>query len=410
MNFIIIGAGIAGLTAAETLRKENPDAEIVLFSEEKQSPYYRPRLPEVVSGKVPADKIYVHPDEWFIDKKLEFRKGEKAVEICQDNNQIRGSLGSRLTYDKILLATGASAFLPEAVQNCSLGGIYPVRTLPDAWSINFAARNARRATLLGSGLLGLEIGYALTRLNVEVHVLERSTRILPNQTTSKSSAKLRAILEREGFIFHLDSEALKVEGEKNLERVILRSGEAINCDFMVVSAGIVPNLELAKSLKVKTDRAIVVDQYLETTIPNIYAAGDCAQTPDGRGGLWAIARQEGLVAGFNLAQTDPSKRKSYEPILPSSTLKVAGVELITSGNIDPADKLPMAEFETGASYRKIVTSQIGLLIGFTNLGTTKGNREMSMALGKKIISPEILKSFGNDDFNFDLLASLPDKS
>ncbi|MDR2459659.1 MAG: FAD-dependent oxidoreductase, partial [Deltaproteobacteria bacterium] len=279
MNIVIIGAGIAGLTAAETIRKNNPSYNVVLFSNERQSPYYRPRLPEVVSGKTSPDKLYVHPDTWFKELNLEFRKGENVVEICLDNNQVRGSLGSRLLFDRILLATGAQPFLPDVVKKFQLPGIYPLRTLNDAVDLNYKAKKAKKALQLGSGLLGLELGNALTTLGLEVHVLELSDRILPYQTTPKSSLKLQGMLEKKGFVFHLKSEAMEAQGKERLERVLLKSGEVIDVDLMAVSTGITPNLSLATALELKIEKGIVVDQYMETTKPGIYAAGDCAQTP-----------------------------------------------------------------------------------------------------------------------------------
>jgi nitrite reductase (NADH) large subunit len=406
MNIVIVGAGIAGISAAETIRKTNPTAEVVLFSQERQSPYYRPRLPEVVSGKTATDKIYVHPDEWYQEKKLEFRKGEAIIDICLDNMQIRGSLGSRLIFDKLLLATGADPFLPPVAANFKLPGIYPLRTLTDAWDLNFNAKKEKKALLLGSGLLGLEVGYALTILGLEVHVLERASRILPLQTTPKSAIKLQNLLESKGFIFHLEAEAAKADGKTHLERVILESNEVIEVPLMVVSTGITPNLTLAKALGLKIEKGIVVDQFMETTIPGIYAAGDCAQTPDRKGGLWSISRLEGIAAGHNIAVDKPEDRKPYEPTAPSSILKVADFDLIASGDIDPDNKLPSAEFATETSYRKVVLNPSGLLIGFTNVGTTDGNKELGAAIGKKTIPQELLVDLGKPDFNFKRITDL----
>jgi nitrite reductase (NADH) large subunit len=406
MNIVIVGAGIAGISAAETIRKTNSKAEITLFSQERQSPYFRPRLPEVVSGKTPTDKLYVHPDEWYAEKNLEFRKGETVVEICLDSGQVRGSLGSRLLFDKVLLSVGAEPFLPDVAKNFTLPGIFPLRTMSDAWDLNFNAKKYKKVLLLGSGLLGLELGHALATLGPEVHVLEISDRILPFQTTPASSKKLQSLLEKVGFVFHLKSEALKAEGKERLERVLLKSGEVIEVPLMAVSTGVVPNLSLAKALNLKTEKGIVVDQYMETTVPNIYAAGDCAQTPDRKGGLWTIARAEGIAAGKNIAAEKPEDRAPYVPTPPSNILKVAGVDLMASGDLDPECKLPYAEYETETSYRKVVLDLSGKLTGFTNLGTTLGNRELGAALKKKTIPPEMLADLGKPDFDFKRLESL----
>ncbi|MDR2349003.1 MAG: FAD-dependent oxidoreductase [Deltaproteobacteria bacterium] len=400
MNIVIIGAGIAGISAAETIRQTNPKADVTLFSGERVYPYYRPRLPEVVAGKISPEKIQVHPEEWYREKKLEFRLGETVADVCLDNMQVRGSLGSRLVFDGMLLATGAESFFPKAAADFKLPGIFPVRTMVDAWDLNFNAKKVKKALLLGSGLLGLEIGHALTALGLETHVLERSTRILPFQTTPKSSEKLRGFLERDGMVFHLESEALSADGKERLERVTLRSGEVIETPLMVVSAGVTPNVEIAKTLGLKIDGGIRVNKHMETSVRGIYAAGDCARTPDGKGGLWSIARLEGIAAGRNLAAERPEDRVPYEPPVPSSVLKVAGHDLVASGDIDPDQKLPFAECETESFYRKVVVDRAGLLVGFTNAGTTVGNKELTRALKKTVISPETLVDLEDPDFDF----------
>ncbi|MDR2405686.1 MAG: FAD-dependent oxidoreductase, partial [Deltaproteobacteria bacterium] len=335
MNIIIVGAGVAGFTAAEEARKISPEANIILFNAEPHSPYFRPRLPEVVSGKVTSDKIQAHPDAWYKDRNLELRRGESVVEVCLNNNQVRGSLGSRLRYDRLLLATGAHPFIPEIQGGRGLSGLYPLRTLDDAIALKFASDKAKSALLLGSGLLGLELAYALTQRGLTIHVIEMADRILPFQTTPKSAELLQGLLGKMGFVFHLASELHEVRGDTKVERALLKSGEELQVDFVAVATGVRSNVELAKSLNLKVDKGIVVDQFMETTIPDIYAAGDCAQTPDGKGGQWPIGRAEGLVAGSNLIQEDRDKREPYKPVPPASLLKVAGIDLLSAGNIDP---------------------------------------------------------------------------
>ncbi|MDR2340111.1 MAG: FAD-dependent oxidoreductase [Deltaproteobacteria bacterium] len=408
MNVIIVGAGVAGFTAAEAARNNSPGADIILFNQERQGPYYRPRLPEVVSGKVAPEKIMAHPDEWFKERRLEFRKSETVVEICQDNNQLRGSLGSRLRYDRLLIATGATPFVPgiEGSKDGTLKGLYPLRTLEDAMALKYAAQTTRTALLLGSGLLGLEIAYALTQRGLTVHVLERADRILPFQTTPKSAALLQRLLTEKGFAFHLGTELKEVRGENEVRSAVLTTGEELEVGFVAIATGVRSDIALAKGLGLKTERGVVVDQFMETTSQGIYAAGDCAQTPDGKGGLWSIARLEGLQAGFNMVQEDRSKRAPYVPQPPSSLLKVAGIDLIAAGNIDPDGKLPFAEYETPDSYRKVVVNQLGALCGYTNLGTTEGNRELAQALSKKLTLPEgALEALGKEGFDFKTLVA-----
>ena len=398
MNIVIAGGGVAGTTAAETARKKDPSADITIFAMEREGLYYRPRLPEIVSGKIDSDKVYAHSDQWYIDQRIELRKGESLLEICLDNRQVRGSLGSRLIYDKLLIATGAEASRPAPV-NYSLPGVYTVRNLQDAMSLYYDAKRAKTAVMLGGGVLALEIAAALGAHGLAVHVLERSDRILPRQTTPKSAVKLAELLAAQGLVIHLKSGLKSLQDAGRFTGAELNDGAVINAELLVVCAGVVPNLQLAQHLGVKTDRGVVVDRFLETTLENVFAAGDCAQTLDGAGGLWSIGRQQGLCAGHNLV-SQPKDYQAYEPIPPSSVLKVAGVDLLAAGDLDPEDKLRSAVAETPDTYRKVVVDQDGVLRGFTTLGTTKGNRELSAGLGKISIDDGALAALADPDFNF----------
>ncbi|MDR0550353.1 MAG: FAD-dependent oxidoreductase [Deltaproteobacteria bacterium] len=406
MNVVIAGGGIAGVTAAEAARAVDPKANITVFSLERDRLYFRPRLPEVVAGKVSQDKIFVHPETWYREKNIELRLGESLIEVCQDNHQLRGSLGSRQTYDRLLLATGAESFRPP-LPGANLPGVFAVRRLTDAANLYYETSRAQAAVLVGSGLLGLEIGHALTLRGLKVHVLERSDRVLPRQTTPKSGAKLLGLLTKMGFEIHLGQQASRAFGQERFSGVILASGEEILSQILILATGVTPNLDLAKALGLKVERAIVVDEYLETSTQDIYAAGDCAQSPDGFTGLWTVSRLMGLTAGANLMAQDRGTRKVYRPQPPSSFLKVAGIDLIAAGDLDPDGRLTGVEAETETSYRKVVVNATGLLVGFTNLGSTNGNRELTEALGQKVLPPAILGELSQVDFDFAKIKSLP---
>lgn len=400
MNIVIAGFGVAGATAAETARKQNPKAYITLFSKEKDLFYYRPRLPEVVGGDLAPEKALVHPAEWYDERRIELRLGESLAEINVKEKIIRGSTGSRQHYDRLLLAVGAESNRPPFPGD-KLDGVYAVRSLSDAWSLALAAKGKSRAVLIGGGLLGLEMGYALTKQGVSVTVLERGGRVLPRQTTPVGAELLRQKLADLGLHFELHSEADRFEGTRKVENVVLKDGRDLPADLVLMSAGIKPNLSLATTLNLKTDKAIIVDEYLETSHPGIYAAGDCAEFPGDVGGLWITSRAQALVAGVNIAVVNPDERKKYVPSPPANTLKVAGIDLVAAGNLDPDGKLNGIEATGGTAYRKVVLDNDGRLVGFTNVGTAKGNRELNAALAaQKVLSPEAVKGLASLDFDF----------
>lgn len=403
MNIVIAGFGVAGATAAETARQHNPKAYITLFSKEKDLFYYRTRLPEVVSGEQSPEKLLVHPKQWYDERKIELRLGEYLAEIYIREKIIRGSMGSRQEYDKILLAVGAEPNRPS-LPGDKLNGVHTIRSLNDAWTLSLAAKGGKRAVLIGGGLLGLELASALTRQGLAVTILERGSRVLPRQTTEGSAELLRRQLGLLGLEFRLGAEADRLEGAGRVENVVLKGGDEIPADLVLISAGVAPNLSLATTLGLKTDQAIVVDQYLETSQPDIYAAGDCAQYPGAVGGLWTTSRAQGQIAGFNLAVQDPAARQSYQPEPPSNFLKVAGIDLVAVGDLDSENRLKGVEASDEKAYRKVTLDGEGRLAGFTNVGTVRGNRELSKALKeKKVLDEAAVKGLASLDFDFSRL-------
>lgn len=403
MNIVIAGFGVAGATAAETARKQNPKAYITIFSKEKDLFYYRTRLPEVVGGDLPPDKVIAHPKSWFEERQIDLRLGESLTEVHTEEKIIRGSTGSRQHYDKLLLAVGAECHRPPFPGD-KLDGIYAVRSLNDAWSLSLFAKGKNQAVLIGGGLLGLELGYALTKLGLKVMVLERGDRILPRQTTPGSAALLQKKLKALGLEFRLNSEADRFEGARKVETVVLKDGGDLPADVVLISAGIVPNLSLATTLGLKIDKAVEVDEYLQTSLPDIYAAGDCAQLPGSVGGLWTTSRAQGLVAGVNLAAKSQVEMKKYIPSPPSNILKIAGIDLVAAGNLDPEGKMKGIEASDAGQYRKVVLDDGNRLVGFTNVGVTHGNRELNAALmAGKTITPETISGLAALDFDFSKL-------
>ena len=400
MNIVIAGFGVAGVTAAETARRLDPKAYITIFSREKDLFYHRTRLPEVVGGELAPERLIAHPQSWYDERGLELRLGESLAELNLQEKIVRSSTGSRQTYDRLLLAVGAEANRP-ALPGDGLDGLYVVRGLHDAWTLSLAAQGKKRAAVIGGGLLGLELGAALAGRGLEVTVLEIGDRVLPRQTTPQSAELLRRKLAARGLTIELKAETAGFEGTGRLERVLLKDGRDLPADLALISAGVTPNLTLALSLGLAKDRAIMVDEYLATSAPDLYAAGDCAQFPGAAGGLWTTARAQGLIAGANLVARSPEERRKFVPVPPSNTLKVAGIDLVAAGDLDPEGRRQGIEATDGDAYRKVVLDAAGRLIGYTNLGHVRGNRELAQALADgAVLPPRLTAGLTALDFDF----------
>ncbi len=377
-RYVIIGNGVAGVTAASEIRAADPEGQITIFSEEPEPFYYRVRLPEVLSGQVEANKVVIHPINWFRENQLELLLGETAVEVDLMAREVQGSQGSRIGYDALLLATGARSFIPP-VPGADKAGVFALRSVADARSITARAGLIESVILIGGGLLGLEAGYGLSRLGLKIQVVEFFDRLLPRQMDPAGAARLQKILEGMGFSFYLGARAKEIIGTGEAEGLLLEDGQTLKSGLVLFSAGIRPNLDLAKAMGLDTDKGVTVDDHLRTSQDDVWAAGDLVEHRQRLYGIWPAAKDQGVVAGKNMAGDDVV----YEGTVMSNSLKVVGVDLTSAGEIDADSEYEAAVYEDENAYRKIVLDQ-GRIIGFIFFGLTQGVKECQAAMEKRL--------------------------
>ena len=299
-EYVIIGNGVAGATAAEKIRANDPQGKITIYSKEPEPFYYRVRLPEAVAGLVGLDRMTIHDQKWHDNKNIDLLLGEKAVEVDPDNRTVLGEKGSKRRYDALLLAAGARCFIPP-VNGADKKGVFSLRTWADAVQISARAEQSGSAVLVGGGLLGLEAAYGLTRRGVSVSVVEFFDRLLPRQLCARSAAKLQKHLEKMGFTFYLGARAKQILGEEEAAGLALEDGQEIPGGLVLFSAGIRPNLDLARDMGLEMDKGIKVDDRLMTSREGVWAAGDLIEHRGGMYGLWIPAKEQGEAAGINMA-------------------------------------------------------------------------------------------------------------
>jgi len=397
-KYVIVGNGVAGVTAAEKIRAADPEGEITVFSQEPEPFYYRVRLPEVISGKVEAARIVIHPVDWYKNNRIKLLLGETVVTGDVSAREVQGDQGTVMNYDELLLAVGARSFIPP-VPGVEKKGVFGLRNLADARAIAARAEKSETAVLVGGGLLGLEAGYGLTRRGLQVRVVEFFDRLLPRQMDQAGAAKLQKILEGMGFSFYLGAKAKQILGQAEAEGLALEDGREIKGGLVLFSAGIRPNLDLAQALGLAVDKGVKVDDRLQTSQAGVWAAGDLIEHRGRIYGIWPAARAQGEAAGINMA----GGRAVYEGTVLSNSLKVVGVDLTAAGDIDADGKHQSIVFEDDSTYRKIVLDQ-GRIIGFIFFGLTQGVKECQAALEKGLdVSPhaEAMKA---RDFDFSKLA------
>ena len=238
-TYLIVGNGVAGNSAAENIRKVDPQGNILVFSKEGYYFYYTPALPEYLAGEKEIKNFTVHGKNWFAKNRIELHRETEITSIDPAKNIAHTSRGETYGYDRILLACGGKSFVPPIPGSAS-EGVFTLRTIDDAEAIRKRAKGAKKAAVIGGGLLGLEAGNGLRKLGLEVSVIEFFPRLLPRQMDIPGAAILQKQMEEMGFQFYLGKKTREIVAGKDRLEVMLESGEKCEADLVLVSAGVRP--------------------------------------------------------------------------------------------------------------------------------------------------------------------------
>jgi NAD(P)H-nitrite reductase large subunit len=382
-NYVIIGNGVAGTTAAENIRKSDKKGRITIFTQEDLPFYNRIRLNEYISGDIPERDLIARKDQWYQEKDIELKTRTRITGAESSEKIVISEDKKRVPYDRLLVATGSHSFIPP-INGSDKKGVFAIRSIQDARDISGWVKDIENVVLIGGGLLGLEAGNALRKLGKKVMVVEFFPRLLPRQLDLDGANRLQGIMEDMGFSFRLGAKTEEITGVDQVKGVRLEGGEEISAEMVIISAGVRPNLEMAESLDLNQDKGIVVDEKLRTNKPDVYAAGDVAAFKGMPYGIWPAAMEQGEIAGVNMAGGD----KVYGGTTLSTTLKVVGIDLASAGNIDAEDKFESKVFTDEQVYKKIVIED-NKIIGCIMLGDTKGfNKIKKMMSGGQDVSQE----------------------
>lgn len=386
MRFVIVGGGIAGVTAAQTLRKELPDSEVDIFTEEILPLYYRPRLIEYLAGEATLQSLVVYPEEWYRNLGIRLHLGQGIAGIDVPGSRVTTAKGERVSYDALLLATGARPFLPPVPGLQADPPVYVLRSARDAEALHRAARDASSVLVLGGGLLGLEAARSLVALGPRVTVVEAAPQLLPRQLDGNAAGILRRRLEGMGLTFVLGQQVAQVETGKGTGTgpgrgvaVSLQGGASVAADLLLVASGVRSRVELATAAGCTVERGVVVDDSMSTTVAGLYAAGDVAQHQGIVYGIWPPAMQQGRAAGSAMA----GHPRPYRGSVKSHQLKVAGIDLVSMGEIDPRHELEeeVIEDPERGVYRRLIKSD-GRLRGAILVGDVSGFRDLEKQIGQ----------------------------
>ena len=295
-RYVIIGAGIAGITTAETIRSLDQDGEIIIFSKEKELPYSRPMLSKSPLLSLGLKSFALHDEEWYKEQNIDLRLGVSVDKLdVEEQNILAG--GRSISYDRCIIATGASNFIPpfkgrEDVEICD------IRKISDLKHLRRLAFPGGKAVVIGGGVIGLEMAAEIRRYGMEVTVLEAMPRLMPRLIDERTSDLLTERLPFEVFT-GVNILKLSREGEETV--IEDDQGRSWNCDLLIVSCGVRADVSLALDAGIACNRAIMVNQKMETSAKNVYACGDCAEFEGFNAALWGEGLAQGEVAGRNAA-------------------------------------------------------------------------------------------------------------
>lgn len=365
-RFVIVGCGIAGMSAAEAIRKADPLAVIHMYSNESEPPYFRMNLTRYLAGEVTADKLPLHPQSWYVDNHIDLHIQTRVVDLFPNEKNILLVDGQKVPYDTLILASGASPFVPP-FRGAELAGVQTLRTLADANTILEACKQPIHVVCIGGGLLGLEVAGAIAHHGVDVTVVESLAWLLPRQLDQPASQILQTKIEAMGIHIIVGGKTQAIVGNGHVSGVQLEDGRLLEADLVVISAGVSANLELARKAGLHVNRGILVDEHMRTSHPDIFAAGDDAEHHGRLYGLWVPAKSQGTIAG----QVAAGKEAVFADDPPSARLKVLGIDLFSIGQFTPqeSDDTLLSESQDG-NYASFVLRK-GMIIGAILLGDAK---------------------------------------
>ena len=367
-EYVILGNSAAGIAAAAEIRKADPEGRITIVSDEKAVGYSRVMLPLYIAGKVSKTEMVIAPKEFYASRAIRLLRAETAAGLDPAARRVTLANGKVLPYDRLLIATGASA-KGLKTRGKELPGIFCLRKLDDAEGIRRILRSCSSpAVIVGGGLVGIKSLEALLHLKRQVHLVVSSDRILSQMLDKTASDLFLAAMQERGVHVHFHSDVKAFRGGGDLQAAALADGTVLPCCMAIIGKGVVPNVEFLRGAEIRLNQGIVVDDHMATNLPAVWAAGDVAEPVDVLRGtnapsaLWPSAVEGGRVAGENMAGIS----SVFGGTVRMNSVELLGIRVVSAGAWE-GDQVMVSRRENGSVYRKLVFSQ-GRLNGYVLAG------------------------------------------
>jgi nitrite reductase (NADH) large subunit len=372
MKYVIIGNGIAGVYAAETIRSVDTQGDITIIGDETFPPYSRPMISQVLEGAQPHSKLPIRSQRFYDELDIEPRLGRRVDGIDVDNRKVMIN-GDGVGFDRLLIATGADP-RPHKADGVALKNIFYMRTQDHVKQQVAALERARRAIVLGGGLVGFKAAYGLLKRGLDVTMLIASGYPMSMQVDAVAGKMILDELVRHGLKVEVGVSVCAFEGNGTVQAAVTDAGTRLPCDMAIIGKGVLPSRSFIPGDKIDVDLGVVVDSHLQTSAPGIYAAGDAAEMVDIArncrwvNALWPEAASQGCVAGFNMA----GRPVAYPGSLSRNVMRIFDLDVLTVGNTCPGEDTGHRVIQIGGgadgTYRCLV------LVGKALVGAVMVNR------------------------------------
>jgi len=404
-TYVIIGNSAGGIGAVEAIRELDKRGSITIISDEPHAAYSRPMIVDYLAGEATFEKMLYRPKTFYAKNDVHAILGKKVVRINFEESYVELDDGEHIEYEKLLLATGGEPFVPEIVGR-EKDGVFTFTKLADAKKYQKKAEKVKRAVVIGGGLVGFSATAGLAKLKKDVAIVHRRDRIL-NRILDKDGFRLveRAMKQAGVRIFTKHTVKEIVGDENSVGGVILDDGEEIRCELVVVALGVVPRIELVTESEIKINRGIVVDRFMSTTVPGVYACGDVAEAYDfvyqtnRLMPIWPNAYMGGRTAGSNMAGV----KREYPGGTGMNALKYFDLPIVSAGMVNLEEENGyevLCSFKPDENlYQKIVLRD-DIIVGMTFVGEIKKSGIVYGLMRDRIDVKSFKRALLSEDFGF----------
>ncbi len=410
MQYVIVGNGTAATSAIETIRESDKKGKIAVISDESYFNYSRPLISYLLGKKVTVEKMAYRDKNFYTANRVDLILDNKAKKLDLKKKYVILADSQKIPFDKLLITTGGAPIIPE-IKGRNLKGVFAFTKLADARRIEkyIKANKTKKAVVLGGGLIGLKATEALIELKIKVTIVELTDRILSATFDKKASGVIEGVLKKIGCKLIANNTIAEIKGKnKKLKEVVLKGKKRVPADLVIMAIGVVPNIELTNNTPIKTNKGILVNDYLQTSVRDIYAAGDCCEAKDlllemnWPIAIWPVAVRQGKIAGYNMAGI----KKEYQGNFTMNSVELCGVPTVSVGrSYTENESYQILDYfaPEKSVYRKVVLKK-GRIVGAIFVGDIERAGIYTGLIKDKIDVSDFKENLLKEDFG---LISLP---